>query len=661
MKNFNSFEKNLNASELRNASKPNEPFFVHRYLYNTVIHNLARIRHNHPGITADEMNEILFNEIDDYSQSVYEISHVFVSFMEYISAQYLLKLKSPDINPEELSFYTCSSLDECLYVYRYKKQLFDIIFDGYTKTTPENAIHIDDIIKSDLKPFCKHVFGSDEFADLMSSTTLDISKKKAKVKEYSLLYPVQDRRKFLTTIDILLRGSIAYLAYDKDDLEFKLREDLSQSIERIVNNLEAQNHLKDYMVSYASQMVSLGFPEMALPFCEGENVNLSFLRDLENVDIAHQKNALFHVVNTDKLKKLLSVNYLSSGKSISIGSLFALNSFWSNRYIKELDVYAESMFAVHEFDLVDKIVNGEKIDIPIEDIEKMLIKMNTFYRPACYYINTKNDEVNSKDNSDIDDEHTTLNGKIIRYSYDDFISSIKSQFGDKYFEHFSKLLPNSENNIEEDADWFIRLYNPIISSYQIKDYSIKALISGIEYSASDFVNAGIILDTISKDGTFVQIPSVIGIGFDAGLTSPVRVHVRKDVLLEHLKSLHGNSMIPIYAGSKDFNDPLTQKPLPVHIVSPMTDKHVSMLKKASKNLKDYKNPNLVAHLGFLNSKFPPMHLRPASSTKKNKKPQPLQTKYVDLETGLIHVKENDTYIPVIPTDNSIEGVGNHEH
>ena len=63
-------------------------------------------------------------------------------------------------------------------------------------------------------------------------------------------------------------------------------------------------------------------------------------------------------------------------------SLLALNTFWSNRYIKELSLYSESMFAVNEFGLIDKVLADEEIDISQDQIREMLIKMDTLYPSA---------------------------------------------------------------------------------------------------------------------------------------------------------------------------------------------------------------------------------------------------------------------------------------
>lgn len=92
------------------------------------------IKNANPKITHDEMQTMLFDEIDKYSQCVFENSFVFTESMEYFCCRYLQahkdkydeisqKLQQTDTKSLN-SFQECNNFDECLiyYVYNLKKK-----------------------------------------------------------------------------------------------------------------------------------------------------------------------------------------------------------------------------------------------------------------------------------------------------------------------------------------------------------------------------------------------------------------------------------------------------------------------------------------------------------------------------------------------------------
>ncbi len=665
------FEINLNHAKDRVTSKPTEAYYVHKYL-RSIIHRLSKMKKENPEITEQEMKEKLFQEIDDYSTTVFEISFVFSEYIEYIANQYLRahpdkykelseKLKTSYNDISKLHYSDCTSFDEylSLYLYNTKRELFNYFFEGYMKGTPENYVNFDELLQENIKPLSSFYFGDrfslPQVADVLADKSLDPSKKIAKMKEFSTWYKLPSERKaFLNDAKIFIYGSQANLSTDSEILENLLRKDLARSTAKTVQNLDDLGELKGFLVSEVSQLISLGFPEYALPLCEGPNANLQFLSSLKGQENWRINKSLEDVVSVDKLKTLHSEYALSSPKSMPIESLLALNSFWSNRYIKSLDTYSEGMFAVDHFDIIHKIIAGERIDISKEEVNDMLIKMNTFYRPACIFLEKcqRDADADALNKEAVDVNDANVEEKIVRFSYEPFIDLMNNRDAAEYKSTFDKMCPNSKNDIREDADWYIRLFNPIYSSYSMKDYNINSIIASIENSTNNFANAGIILDK-PYDGSPVELPNIIGIGVDAGLTSPVRFHIKKSVLIDFLKSLNGNAIVPIYAGAEDFKNPDTGKLYPVHIVSPLSDKHKSIIKKASRNPELYDNPNLISHLGFLSPKAPPQHLCEnddnTTTSKSKKRKGNFVVKYLDLETGVAYTKSNDSYDKYEPT------------
>ena len=672
------FESNLKRAKTWIASRPNESNYVLRYLPK-IIEHLKSIKEQHSHITEQEMQELLFQEIDGYASTVYENSYVFGKYIEYLSNQFFSthpdkykefveKVKNSNTNFEKASFQDCSNFQECLelYVYNLEKDLLQIIFEGYLEDTPENYKNFDELLQKYKKQVSKQFFDAHftlpEVSEVLGSDELDKPKKAAKIKEYSSWFRNPSTKKsFQLFSNIFMNGSSAFLSSDKDTLEESLRKDLAHSTEQLVDKLDSLGHLDDYMISYVQQMCRLGFPEFATPFCTGGKPDQQFAFSLESLPQSEKVKKIKQIINKNKLKSSLSTNYLCSLKSINLENLLALNTFWTNRYIKELDFYSETMFAVHNFGLISKVLNDEDIQISPQEIDQMLIKMNTFYKSASIFIEKKQRELNESETEHSEQDTEDLESKIIRYSYDPYINDINRKFGNEYKKYFSQIFPDSQNDVSSDADWYIRLYNPINSSYSMKNESINSLIASIENStSSNFVNAGVIPDKISPDGTIAELPySSIGIGIDAGLTSPVRIHIRRDVLTDFLKSINGHTIVPIYEGASDFNQLGTNTPISTHLVTPITDKHKEVIKKVSKKISTYKNPKLVAHLCFSDTKHTPEHLQSIQIDSRGKTKKTFITRYVNLESGIIYTKSNDTYEKVTP-NTSIKG-GNSDH
>lgn len=666
------FEKNLERSKTRMLHKPNESAYVKRYLY-TLVRHLRQIKIDNPGITEEQMNEKIAKEIDDYAVTVYENSNVFAGYMEYICAQYFVShpdkykeisesVKSSDVNYENLSYQDCDTFDDylSLYLYNLKKDLFLNLFENYLEPSPEKFKKFDDILQQN-KRFLSKSFFSDyytlpEVSDVLCDDKLPKPKKVAKLKEFSTWYKLStQRRDFLKFANIFLNGSYSFLTQDTSELEKCLKRDLASSTEKLITQLDSLGHLDDYIVTYVSQMCDIGFPEFATLVCKNGQPDSNFVKRLTGLPDWSKNKIIKEIISPEKVKTYLSENYLYSSKDVSLESLFALNSFWSNRYAKELELYAEAMFAVYDFNLIPQVLETDEnssIDVNItqEELSQMLLKIGVLYAPASRFIREKQIELNNRDFSEDENNGIDSDGKIIRYSYDPFVNKIVHDFstqnpnveGDEYSAYFSQVLPRSANNLEKEANLYAKLYNPIISSYSMKDESINCLISSIDNSACTFPNAGIILDSISEDGTHSDFRNFVGIGIDASLSYPARIHMKRYTLVDFLNSINGNAMVPIYAGSEDFAN------LPVPLILPLTDKHRSILKKATKNLSKYKNPNLIAHLGFVDSKHTPEHLRTTSFDSRGRVVKFFEKRYVDLETGDIYQKSGDTYERVAP-------------
>ena len=661
------FEKQLKRAKNRVSSRFNEVFYVHKYL-NTLVSHIKQIKNDNPNIDATEMKEKLFAEIDNYSTTVFENSLVFSEYMEYIASQYLQgnfdkykeiseKLKVSDIDYDSLEYQDCHTFDEILslYVYTLKKDLFKALLGKYIEHTPDNYKNFDELLNDNKTEISKAFFGKfyslPDMSDLLKSD-IQPAQKKAKIKEYSTWYRnPKDKVSFNKYANLFMAPcySYAFLSSDEKSSKNMLKEDLAKSTSELVRQLDSLGHLKSYMNLYVLQMCDMGFYEYVTPLCKNGMPNEKFANSIKGFPMKIIENQISEIVDIDKVKLLLSENYLLSNSDLSVESLLALNSFWSNRYAKELDLYSEAMFAVHDFGIIDKVLANEPINITIDDLNEMLIKMSTLYLPAFHFLEGKQRETDSTSHEKAI-KSGNVNDNIIRFSYEPFFEKLNSKFGEEYKKYFDTKLPNHENNLADDADWYIRLYNPIYASYSIKDESINALVSSINNpKTANFPNAGIMLYHITKDDTTANIPPYIMIGIDAGLSFPIRIHTKNDVLINFLKSINGHAILPLYEGVQDFDNPNSLKPLSANIIVPLDEKHKKIMKKAVKNADSYLYPNFVAHLGFTDAKHPPMHLTTQVTDTKGKIKNVFLQKYVDLETGTVYLKEDDKFIKYVPT------------
>ncbi len=657
---YKSFTSNLHRAENRVAARPKEASYVKQYLP-TITAHIQELVDANPEITAEQMEDKLFEEIENYSNTVYHNAFVFAQYMEYIACQFLKnnknkyqeiseKLKDSNKDFENTNYQDCSTFEEylLLYVYRLKKSIFLNVFEGYLDGSSENYINFDELLQENIKDLSSYFFEKNfnlsEFSDIFDNPSID---KQKKVKEFSTWYNnAIARQRFLKYAQLFLNGSFSCLAGDDKDTEKELRKDLAKSTSDIVEQLDRMGHIDEYLAFFVVQMCEMGFPEYASPVCKDGALNTKVLDYFNNSNTFFSLKKAHDLIDKNKFKQMLSEGALSNPKVISLESLLALNAFWSNRYIKELDLYSEAMFAVHDFNLINRILSGEKYSISKNDIKKMLIKMNTFYRPSTTFLEQMQEMF----------DHTKRDEKMISVSCDSFYDNLKDTFGNEYHEHFSRLCPASVNDLLEDARWYLNLYNPIFSSYGMKNETINALLSSINNSKSlDFPNAGIILEDISSDGTFANLKPSVLVGFDAKLSFPVRVHaINIDELIYFLKSLTGTSIMPIYEGANDFKNPLTGEACRAPIVLPLNSKYLDIIKKARKNLKQYKNPKLIAHLGFLDSKHPPEHLGTTVVNHRGKKETIFKRRYVDLETGIIYTMDEEALLQRVSNEKTEE-------
>lgn len=253
----------------------------------------------------------------------------------------------------------------------------------YFEATPENYKNVDELLAENLETISSDYFGKRFSAPQVSQIFVSSISDKSKLEKltaFSKCYKLPtDRQVFLTRARLFLNGSFGLLPGTVKLSETHLRKGLANSIEKVVQRLDYQGNLSDYMVSHVLQMCNIGFSEFATPFCNNGMPNEKFVSCFEFMTPAMRKTNINRILNHDKVKESLSSTYLVGNRNLSIENLLALHAFWLNRYAKELNSYSEAMFALIDFDFISKILDSKpgediKIDISLDDINKILVK-----------------------------------------------------------------------------------------------------------------------------------------------------------------------------------------------------------------------------------------------------------------------------------------------
>ena len=331
-------------------------------------------------------------------------------------------------------------------------------------------------------------------------------------------------------------------------------------------------------------------------------------------------------------------NYLSN---LSIDDLMVLNTFWLNRYIKEIDSYADCISVINECNLLEELLSLDKLpeNFITADEYKYISQKKTLLRPFVTDYILKQSPSSPEDIEDHDPDK-----KYITFSYDGAKQYVSGEnFEQEYFDYFSEHIKKSKNNSCDDIILYAKLFNPSIAAYSQKTDYLSALITDIE-SNTEIVNAGIIPTSYSNDKTHIDLPCFVGIGIDTKLTYPVREHISLNFLKSFVESYTGSSKIPIYEGANDFSNPFDSSDsfVSAQLVLPFSAKQIELLKRKIK-LNDYSpfNKNFIQHMYFLSNpqKIPESFAtkQPTSSGKRKKK-STFERKYVDLNDGQIYTK-----------------------
>lgn len=445
------------------------------------------------------------------------------------------------------------------------------------------------------------------FADILNS--LKTNKEKHIMAEKLVGHlPALQRKHYLDAFELLADGIPAYMKTYLKYTETNIKKDLIESNTALVSLFDDMGYLDDWLTLANKQFEEIGLPEL-------------------------------------KQDKASLTSGLSEGvqKQLDTVDLLGINIMYTNRAFHILEDYSKAMYAISEFNLEPLILDGiEAPTLEDEDLKNILLKMELFYYPTeMYYTENENkiEEMSRSGELVLDDDE---NSERRYYSLEPLKKEMERSYGEEYKQYFSNVFPASKNSVGDDMLRFSQFANSIHRLKGSKAHIALSLYSFLELNDSQKRNYGVVVDKISEDGTSGELKHFTDFVVDINSILPVNVHVPSHIFSEFATEYFKSPIVPIYAGSNDWNMRNDRK-MKSHVMVPWNKKSKKTIKQCSKNNKAY-NQDTVAHLRFLSDEnCPPAHL------KQSPKDKQIHKTYINLDTGSILEKTKEgILVKVLP-------------
>lgn len=215
-------------------------------------------------------------------------------------------------------------------------------------------------------------------------------------------------------------------------------------------------------------------------------------------------------------------------KNYSISELVALNAFWTNRLVKEVERRNEVIYVLQNSNNFMDFSEGKEFELIDEDIMYYLAE----YRAIVPYITKfKNDKKNSGETKLVD-----RNSNLATVVFD-----IKEIFEQEDIDYYGF------NDLDAMAYNVLLLNNRSQILYDQKDIAIQEMISFI-VNTNEYRNAGISFESDEMENTNKPLIVIDLKGFNA----PLMLHMIKGSLTRSVKNVSGKDVFPVYRGGKDF-------------------------------------------------------------------------------------------------------------
>ena len=366
-----------------------------------------------------------------------------------------------------------------------------------------------------------------------------------------------------------------YVAYNAKKCENELKRIYIETLILAGEFLREFNFLEEDLDLYNTNMRKLSM--QGLSYC------LKKEEKTESTDIA-----LEEIFEREQLEKL------------NVEELALLNLFWQNRFVKRVKDVSDVMFAI-------RTLSNDKEEIKLTDNNVL----NVMYKKIIC------------DNIFLKISRSIKKGK--KYKIEDF-SKTDKEFIEKYQKYFNMEIPECDNDFAQDMNVTNMYGNIQFNAYNAKTNIVQFFMQNFQNNKTKVTNWGIILDNKEANKNYI----IIGIDYP-GFNLPLKVHCLKSEILEFIKYLQGNTILPIYNGNNDMI--YKGKSIKTNILMPLTQKKQKYIidKVVNVNPVDLKYL-LIRHLGNL-------------VTIKNKKTTKIYPqKYIDIETGKTGIKIGRKFI-----------------
>lgn len=331
------------------------------------------------------------------------------------------------------------------------------------------------------------------------------------------------------------------------------------------------------------------------------------------------------------LKELFSKEFL---ETVDVDTLTVLNICYQNRFSKEIDHLGEAVFAIGTLNAWEDLKKDKKIEYSTDLLTALKHKAKCIDNVSLDFFYQKGVKYELKTQEDKD------RGFAIVQKQDNYLK-ISKQEGEMYKKIFDEILPESENDILKDLETYRIPLNARENIYYLKESCFSTLIYSLlkDKSAKNF---GVIEEEIIGEKR-VKVNSnssyvLIGIDYE-GLNMPLRLHIKRDSLIDVLQSYTGSTIMPLYEGARDFE--LGNQVIPTNVLMPIPKRHKKVINDLYKTSKGQNKERFVSHLRFLKDpgtgKFP-KHLMRQEQTSKGVKFVRKPRKYVDIKTGNYFIK-----------------------
>lgn len=615
MRNTTLFERMIDVGKKKAIASNQKSFYLNTDLERFSSY-IQALHEKHPDATPEEMEQIVTDDFYyNLATKIFDANFAFENYMDLCSCKYLQhdhkqfnkileSVSSPDfvLPPTRETFedYLVSYVYGC--IYKDSEGIFDEVtayFDDYMLKILED---------SSLSPENKYK-QIETYIKRNCSNSLIV-------------------KKVLNGAKTACFGPVYYLKTSQATLEKDLKSNLKSSVLSLTSALKETGAYSTYEKVNHRNLSFLGLPNFQYWGNPGESLYV----DLQN-----------------------SPGYLNS---LNIEDLVVLNSYWLNRYTKELNAYADCLAIIHELSLLPQILDKQTIDVTEIPTETLMAISEKRY---CLFplINNYVIKMQSQINDETVDRNLILSSSedspFVQFTYEPLKKLVtENTFPEEYNQYFGEHLPASPNNPAEDIEYHSKLFNPSIIAYMQKSSYLSALIANLDNK--NIKNAGVIPEKVSRDGTHLNLSRFIGLGMDANLTFPVRAHLRVDFLRDFLKSYTGSTIVPVYEGIEDFCFPGTNQLASAQLVLPFSLKQQELLKRKIKSSKEankvpQRNKNFVEHLYYLSnpSLTLPDHLLSTTTNSKGKPKKEFVRRYVDLVDGQLYIKINGELHKITPS------------